>query len=52
LACKPLRHLLEDNTVVDFVNGLTQEVSGRMSQDEPVLLEYAEVGAVAGLSVT
>jgi hypothetical protein len=52
LACKPLRDLLEDNTVVDLVNGLTQEVSGRISQDKPVLLEHAEVGAVAGLSVT
>ena len=45
------QNLLENGTVVYIFGGLAEELRRRISQDEPVLLEDAEVGSVAGLAV-
>lgn len=46
-AYKSHQNLLEDGTIRDIADALVQEFRCRVSQDEPILLENAEVGAVA-----
>jgi hypothetical protein len=48
----PLKDLLENGSVVDVVDSLSQEFRCGVSQDKPILLEDTEVCAVASLSVT
>lgn len=47
-----LENLLEDCTIINLGNGLSEEFGCRVSQNEPILLEDTEVGGVTILPVT